>query len=266
MANAPLLVSANLGFLYSDITLPDRIHAAKQDGFDAVELHWPYETPDTEIARALAETGLPCICLNTRRGDASAGEFGLGALPEREKEARAHVDEAITYARAIGCRNVHVMAGRAKADQQTIGTFVTNLVYAADKGRQHDIGVLIEPINTIDVPGYFLSSFEQAEAVMSAVDRGSVGMMFDIYHAGRMSLDITETYTKHAHLVRHVQFAGVPSRSEPDASDIDVADAIAALRRLGYRGAFGAEYHPKAGTHEGLGWLRSLRRVAEANP
>jgi 2-dehydrotetronate isomerase len=267
LTSDPLVISANIGFLYAELPLPERVHAAREDGFDAVEMHWPYDTDPAEVKRALAETGMPCICLNTRPGDPKSGEFGLGALPGREVEANEAVEEAVAYAAATGCRNVHAMAGKiAGKDLAAHAAFVANLQHAADTAKPHGIGILIEPINSFDVPGYFLNRFEQAADIISATARETVGMMFDMYHASRMGLDIAETYGRYGDVVRHVQFASIPSRREPDTGAIDIASNIAVLRNLGYRGAFGAEYRPKGHTRDGLGWLSAFRAALNSNP
>jgi len=146
--------SANLGFLWADRPLTDAIHAAKAAGFDAVECHWPYDVPAEAIKAALEETGLHMLGLNTRRGDVAGGENGLSALPGRESDARAAIDEAIAYAIAIETPKIHVMAGFAKG-QDAHDTFVGNLRYACEKAAPHGITILIEPLNKYDAPGYF---------------------------------------------------------------------------------------------------------------
>ena len=140
--------SANLGFLWNDLPLPDAIRAASMAGFDAVECHWPYDVPAEDVAAALAETGLPMLGLNTRRGDLDAGENGVAALPGRKDDARAVIDEAITYAVAIQASNIHVMAGFA-AGQAAHDSFIANLDYACTAAATHGITILIEPLNQI---------------------------------------------------------------------------------------------------------------------
>jgi len=143
--------SANLGFLWTELSLPDAIRAAKEAGFEAVECHWPYDTPAADVAAALSETGLPMLGLNTRRGDVSGGENGLAALPDRSADARAAIDEAIDYAGAIGCKSVHVMAGFASG-AAAHEVFVENLRYACAQAARQDIPILIEPLNRNDAP------------------------------------------------------------------------------------------------------------------
>jgi len=160
--------SANLGFLWSELPLPDAIRAAKAAGFDAVECHWPYAFDPADITAALTETGLRMLGLNTDRGNVDAGENGLAALPDRITEARAAIDQAVTYAEAIGTPNVHVMAGFT-SDAKARDTFIGNLKYACDKASAANITILIEPLNHYDAPGYFLQTTDQALGIISDV-------------------------------------------------------------------------------------------------
>ncbi|WP_366914156.1 TIM barrel protein [Marivita sp.] len=171
-------LSANLGFLWSELSLPQAIHAAKTAGFDAVECHWPYDTPAETVAQALADTGLKMLGLNTRRGDVAAGENGLSALPGRSADARAAVDEALTYGVAIGARALHVMAGRASGSAAE-EAYIDTLRYAAEQAAGLGMVILIEPLNRHDAPGYFLRTTDQAVAIMDAVGSPALRLMFD---------------------------------------------------------------------------------------
>ena len=182
--------SANLGFLWNDLPLADAIRAAKRAGFDAVECHWPYAEPIDDVRAALAETGLAMLGLNTRRGDTDAGENGLAAVPGRETEARAAIDEAIDYATAIGAGNIHVMAGFADGPAAE-RAFVENLTYACERAALHDITILIEPLNSYDAPGYFLSTTGQALGIIEKVAAANLRLMFDCYHVQLMEGDLT---------------------------------------------------------------------------
>lgn len=252
-----LRFSANLGFLWNDRPLPDAIRAAYLAGFDAVELHWPYATPAGDIRRALEDTGLPVLGLNTVRGDVAAGDMGLSAVPGREREARDAIDLAIDYASDIGCGKVHVMAGRAQgAGART--TFVENLAYAAERARSAGVGLLIEPLNIHDAPGYFLSSCADAASIIADVGGDAVRIMFDCYHMGRMGRDIPAEFGAHRDLIGHVQFAAVPDRAEPDHGDVDYATLLPRLLADGWDGFLGAEYRPRARVEDGLSWLRGF--------
>ncbi|MEO1275676.1 MAG: TIM barrel protein [Pseudomonadota bacterium] len=247
-------LSANLGFLWTELSLPDAVRAAAAAGFEAVELHWPYGVPVDELSAALRETGLPVLGLNTRRGDTSAGENGLSALPGREADARAAIDEAYDYGARIGAGAVHVMAGFASGDDAA-ATFRENLVYAADRAAALGMGVLIEPLNRRDAPGYFLKDAWQAAALIREIGRDEIRIMFDCYHLQIMQGDLTKLHAELAGLVGHIQFAAVPSRAEPDEGELAYERLLPALAAQGYGGYFGAEYRPRAGTDAGLGWL-----------
>ena len=175
------LFSANLGFLWNDLPLPDAIRAAKAAGFDAVECHWPYDVPPSEVKAALEETGLKMLGLNTRRGDVAGGENGLSALPDRTEDARAAIDEAVSYAVEIGASTIHVMAGFANGEAAH-EAFIANLEYACAKAAPHDIAILIEPLNGYDAPGYFLNATGQAKQIISQVAADNIALMFDCYH------------------------------------------------------------------------------------
>ncbi len=245
--------SANLGFLFRDLALPDAIRAAKRHGFAGIELHWPYDTDASVAAEALAETGLPLLGINTSRGNLEAGDFGLSALPGREAEARAAIDQAIEWAVATGCRNIHVMSGKTAGDE-AFATFAGNLRYASKMAAPHGIGLLIEPLNPRDAPGYFLSDLSTAIRVIDATE-GAAKVMFDCYHMQIIQGDLLDAATRFAERIGHIQFAAVPDRSEPDHGEVDYRWLLRAIADAGYEGMFGAEYRPA--THS-FAWMRSL--------
>ena len=251
--------SANLGFLWTELPLPDAIHAAKQAGFSAVECHWPYETPAAEVKAALDATGLPMLGLNTRRGNVAGGENGLSALPGRAAEARAAIDEAIAYASAIGCGAVHVMAGFASGTQAH-DTFRDTLRHACEAAAPLGLTILIEPLNRHDAPGYFLSSTEQARAIIAAVGAPNLKLMFDCYHVQRTEGDLTHRLTDLLPLIGHIQFAGAPARGRPDVGEIAYAHVFAHIADLGWDRPLGAEYKPGGPTGPTLGWMTTLTR------
>lgn len=250
--------SANLGFLWTDRPLPDAIRAARAAGFDAVECHWPYDTPATEVAAALEQTGLPMLGLNTRRGEVAAGENGLSALPGREAEARAAIDEAVDYARAVGARNIHVMAGFASGDAAH-RCFVDNLGYACTQAARHGLTILIEPLNRYDAPGYFLTTTGQAAAIIAQVGAENLRLMFDCYHVQVMEGDLTRRLGALLPLIGHIQFASVPDRGPPDRGEVDYGHIFRVIAGLGYGQPIGAEYKPGGDTQASLGWLRIFR-------
>ena len=250
--------SANLGFLWNDRPLPDAIRAAKAAGFDAVECHWPYDTPAADVSAALAETGLAMLGLNTRRGDVAGGENGLSALVGREADARAAIDEAIAYATEIGTRNIHVMAGFASGDAAH-ACFVANLRYACERAADAGITILIEPLNHYDAPGYFLATTAQAEVIMAEVGAPNLRLMFDCYHVQLMEGDLSHRLERLLPLIGHIQFASVPDRGAPDHGEVNYPFIFDKIAALGWQTPLGAEYKPGGDTDATLGWLTALR-------
>ena len=248
--------SANLGFLWHDRPLPDAIHAAAAAGFDAVECHWPYDIPATDVAAALVETGLSMLGLNTRRGDLDAGENGVAALPGREHDARAFIDEAITYAVAIKAANIHVMAGFA-AGQAAHDSFIANLHYACIAAAPHGITILIEPLNHYDAPDYFLNSTTQAASIIAEVGAPNLKLMFDCYHIQRLEGNLTNKLSDLLPIIGHIQFAAVPDRGAPDHGEIHYPHIYAHLASIGYTAPLGAEYKPDGATDNTLAWLHN---------
>lgn len=248
--------SANLGFLWAELALPDAIRAAAAAGFDAVECHWPYDSPPEAVAAALAETGLRMLGLNTRRGDPARGENGLSALPGREAEARAAIDEAIAYAKAIGCGAVHVMAGNSSGPLAR-AAFVANLRHAC--ARADGLTILIEPLNPYNAPGYFLNGTGLAADIIREVDHPALRMMFDFYHLQIIEGDVSRRFAALQPMVGHVQVASVPDRGAPDHGELDYGHVFALLRQLGWDRPIGAEYLPQGPTPPTLGWLARYR-------
>ena len=243
--------SANLGFLWTELSLPDAIRAAKAAGFDAVECHWPYDTPSKEVKAALVETGMPMLGLNTVRGN--PGENGLSTLPGRHSEARAAIDQAIEYADEINAGAIHVMAGFAQgADARSC--FIENLQYAASNAENKMI--LIEPLNHYDAPGYFLQTTDQAVAIIDELDLPNVKLMFDCYHVQLMEGDLSHRLTKLQTHIGHIQFAGVPERGDPAVGEVNYSHIFRHIHEIGYAKPLGAEYKPNGPTEPTLGWLK----------
>ncbi|MCB1394676.1 MAG: TIM barrel protein [Rhodobacter sp.] len=240
--------SANLGFLWTDRPLPEAIRAAAHAGFDAVECHWPYETPPADMRAALADTGLPMLSLNTRPGDS----FGLAALPG--PAGRAAIDEGLDYAAAIGAGAVHVMAGTGGS----LGIFADNLHHACTRAAPLGLTVLIEPLNPRDAPGYTLGTLDQAAALIEALNHPALKILFDCYHIARIDgpAAVAPRFDALRAQIGHVQFAAVPDRGAPDHGDLDYA---ALLPSLDWTGPFGAEYRPAGPTDDSLAWLKTLR-------
>ena len=245
------LFSAKLGVLWSELALPDTIRAAHRAGVAAVECHWPYETDPDEVKAALDETGLPMLGLNTDRGDVSAGENGLSALPGREDDAKRAIDQAIAYANMIDARAIHIMDGFANG-QNARATFIENLRYALSQTRRT---ILIEPLNRHDAPGYFLASTHQAHTIIKELGSSQVKLMFDCYHVGRTEGDLRTRMEVLLPVIGHIQFASVPDRGTPDHGEIDYTWIFQEIDKLGWANPLGAEYKPSVATDDSLNWL-----------
>jgi hydroxypyruvate isomerase len=255
--------SANLGFLWPDRPLLERIGAAAKAGFTAIELHWPYDVPAGEVKAACARYGLRLMGLNTAVGDAAKGEFGLGALPGREADFAAAMRQAIGYAVEAGAGAIHVMAGvttglDASSCRQA---FIANLTRFAPEAASQGLTLLLEAINPRDKPGYFYSTQDEAAEIIAAVGAPNLKLMFDVYHCGVAEGDITKKLERLLPLIGHIQIAAVPSRAEPDEGEVDYSHIFAVLARLGWRKPLGCEYRPRAGTDEGLVWREALGAV-----
>ena len=250
--------SANLGFLWPDRTLLERIDAAAKAGFRAIELHWPYATPAEEVSERCARHRLVLLGINTPLGNAEKGDFGLGAQAGREAEFRETFQQSADYARAAGASSIHVMAGVVAPEQKALAkeVFIKNLAFAAKAAP--DLTLLLEPINQRDKPGYFYSNIGEAADIIQKTGAPNLKIMFDVYHVGVSEGDVTKRLERHLPDVGHVQIAAVPSRAEPDEGEIAYGTIFAALDRLGYAGWTGCEYRPRAGTDEGLAWVRTL--------
>ncbi|MEM1364603.1 MAG: TIM barrel protein [Pseudomonadota bacterium] len=250
--------SANLGFLWTDLDLPAAIHAAATAGFDAVELHWPYNIPAQSVRAALDETGLACLGINTSRGDVSDGDNGLAALTGRADEARAAIDQAVKYADNIDAHAVHVMSGIAEG-LDAHSQFVENLRYAT---AQTSRTILIEPLNRHDAPGYFFERLTQAQRLIKDVNAPNLKIMFDCYHVARTEGDVLTRFRQLKDHIGHVQFAAVPTRGAPDHGEIDYRWLLLALHEAGWNKPFGAEYKPGGPTADTLGWLKRFKGAA----
>lgn len=250
--------SANLGFLWQELPLPEAIHAAKAAGFDAVECHWPYAFGTDEIGAALRQTGLPMLGLNTSRGNVEAGDNGLAAIPGRESEARQAIMQAIEYAAALAVPNIHVMAGKTQGNEAH-RTFLDNLAYACNEAARHNITILIEPLNHRDAPGYFLKTSVQAAAIIEELSISNLKIMFDCYHIQIMEGDISTRLQALLAHIGHIQIASVPDRSEPDHGELDYRHILRLIASIGYAQPIGAEYRPAGATNAGLSWMRELR-------
>ena len=258
--------AANLSMLFTEHPFLDRFERAARAGFDAVEMMFPYDYPASEIAARLEAHGLRLVLHNLPAGQWDAGERGIACLPERVEEFRTGVALAISYATALHCPQLHCMAGKvpAGADPELLRrTFVANLRFAAGEAQRAGLGLLIEPINHFDIPGYLLNHSEQAVALIDEVCAdgaiGNLSLQYDIYHMQRMEGELAATLTRLLPRIGHIQLADNPGRGEPGSGEINYPFLFALLDRLGYAGHIGCEYKPVAGTEAGLTWLQRAR-------
>ena len=253
--------AANLTMLFTELPFVERFQAAAEAGFQGVEYLFPYDFPAEVLAAELKKHDLTQVLHNLPAGDWAGGERGIAVLPERIEEFRAGVDRAIEYATALGCKQINCLAGivPAGASQTTAhSTFVDNLRFAAEKLKAVGIRLLIEPINTYDIPGFFLSRTAQALAIIDEVGSDNLFVQYDIYHAQRMEGELGNTIAKNLPHIAHIQLADNPGRNEPGTGEINYPWLFAHIDRLGYTGWIGCEYKPAASTREGLGWIQHL--------
>jgi hydroxypyruvate isomerase len=237
----------------------DRFDAAARAGFKAVEYIGPYEHEAEMVAARLAKNGLSQALFNLPPGDWGRGERGIGVLPDRVDEFRRGVDTAIAYAGALGCGQVNCLAGIAPEGVEGAvleETFVENLIYAADRLEAAGVKLLIEAINTRDIPGFFLGTSKQALAIIDRVGSKNLYFQYDIYHMQVMEGDLARTIEANLDRIAHIQLADNPGRHEPGTGEINYPFLYEHLDRIGYSGWVGAEYKPKEGTESGLGWFR----------
>ncbi len=252
--------SANLGFLWSDRPLLQRIAAAARAGFGAVELHYPYDVPADAVKAACAEAGVKLLGINTTIGSGADDHRGLGAVPGREADFQALIDQSIAYCRTAGGTSVHAMAGLVPPAERAAATevFVANLNKAAKKAADQGLIILLEAINQRDMPGYFYSTIEAALAIIDRVGVPNLKLMFDAYHVAVSEGDVLTRLRTNFPRIGHVQIAAVPSRAEPDEGEIAYPAIFKALDELGYGGWIGCEYRPRTTTDEGLKWMKAL--------
>lgn len=254
--------AANLSMLFTEVEFLDRFAAAAQAGFKGVEFLFPYDYPVAEIKQRLDAHGLVQVLHNLPPGDWAAGERGIACHPDRVEEFRAGVDTAIEYATALGCGQLNCLAGivpEGVSQQQARRTLVDNLRYAAERLEQVGILLLAEPINSRDIPGFFLNRSEQALALFDEVGSDNLKLQYDIYHMQIMEGDLAPTIERHLDRIAHIQLADTPGRHEPGSGEIHYPFLFAHLDRLGYGGWIGCEYKPATTTEEGLGWLSAAR-------
>ncbi len=251
--------AANLSMMFNEVDFLDRFDAAAMAGFKGVEFLLPYDWEATELRARLDAAGLTQALFNLPPGDFSKGDRGFAALPGREADFDTAIDKALSYADSMDCGLLHVMSGIVPAGtsrEACAETLIANLKRAAPLAAARGKTLIIEPINTRDIPGYFLNRQDQARAILEAVAADNVGLQFDFYHVQIVEGDLAKTFEKQLDLIRHVQIAGVPERHEPNVGEIHYPYLFDLMDRLGYQGWVGCEYRPRAGTVEGLSWMK----------
>ena len=253
--------NANLTMLFNEVPFLDRVQAAAEAGFKGVEFLFPYAFDKNEIVERLEKHGLAQVLHNLPAGNWEGGERGIACHPDRIGEFQDGVGRAIDYATALGCKQINCLAGIAPAgvDADTLRkTLVDNLRFAAGKLEDAGIRLLVEPINTFDIPGFYLNGTAQAIALIDEVGSDNLFLQHDIYHMQRMEGELANTIAKHLSRIAHMQIADNPGRNEPGSGEINYAWLFLFIDQLGYDGWIGCEYKPAAGTREGLGWIKAL--------
>jgi 2-dehydrotetronate isomerase len=259
--------AANLSMMYAEHAFLERFAAAAADGFAAVEFLLPYEWPAATLAARLAEHRLEQVLFNAPPGDFAGGERGIACLPGRESEFRSGVERALEYAAALRCPRLHLMAGlvpSGSSRESLRATYLANLAWAAGKADAAAVDLLIEPINTRDIPGYFLNRQDEAHAIVAELDVPRLKVQMDLYHCQIVEGDVAMKLRRYlpGGRVGHLQIAGVPERHEPDRGELDYGYLFEVIDELRYSGWIGCEYRPAAGTTRGLGWLQRARQAA----
>jgi hydroxypyruvate isomerase len=256
-----LRFSANLGMLFTEVDFLERFAAAKQAGFSGVEYPFPYTYEVEQLRARLEAQGLTQVLLNLPPGDWEHGERGIACQPERRGEFQDGVGRGLQYARSLGCTMLNCLAGSAPglAPERAFQTLVDNLKFAARELAAAGVRLLIEPINTRDMPGFFLCHSAQALAVCEAVGSPNLWLQYDIYHMQVMEGDLTATIEKCLERIAHFQVADNPGRHEPGSGEIAYPFLLRQLERWGYAGWIGCEYRPHTTTLAGLSWLDPFR-------
>ncbi|MEZ9232900.1 hydroxypyruvate isomerase [Vibrio amylolyticus] len=250
--------AANLSMLFNEVDFLDRFKAASDAGFQGVEYLFPYDFSAQEIKQKLDTYHLEQVLFNLPAGDWAAGDRGIAVDPSRVAEFQSGVAQAIEYAKVLGCTQINCLAGivpEGVTEQDAHSVLVINLRYAAEALKAQGISMVIEAINTRDIPGFFINNTEQAKAIIKDVGSDNLSLQYDIYHMQIMEGDLAPTMTNNIGQIGHVQLADNPGRNEPGTGEINYPFVLAHLDSLGYTGWVGCEYKPKTTTTDGLDWL-----------
>jgi hydroxypyruvate isomerase len=260
--------AATLSMLFTEVPLLERFERAARAGFSTVELQLPYEAPAAALRDRLVSNRLTMVLHNLPAGNWAGGERGIACLPDRVDEFRAGVAQAISYATTLQVPQLNCLAGKAPAGVSEAllrSTFVANLKFAAAALKEAGLKLLIEPVNTYDIPGFWLNTTAKALSVLDEVCADNAFVQYDIYHAQRSEGELAGTLQKHLARIGHIQVADNPGRNEPGTGEINYGYLFTLLDRIGYTGAVGCEYKPATTTEAGLGWLEQARRQLRAS-
>jgi hydroxypyruvate isomerase len=244
--------------LFTEEPFVDRFSAAGRAGFSAVEFLFPYEFQADDLANRLDEENLHQVLFNLPAGDWDAGERGVAALPGRQSEFLEGLERALEYARILECSTLHVMAGipiSGTSHDEALEVYIENLRLACDAASCQATTIVIEPLNTRDVPGYLFSCSDQAIQIIDKVGRDNIGLQLDLYHCQIMEGDLEIRIKNLSNIIRHIQVAGVPHRNEPDTGEVNYPHLFNIIDDIGYGGWVGCEYNPRGSTTRGLGWF-----------
>ena len=248
--------AANISMMFPDLPVAERMRTARDLGFSAVEFLSPYSDPAGDTKRWLDDAGVRLILINTPPGDAARGERGLAAVPGRQADFRDHFERALKYAIALDVPMIHVLAGVvADGDRGAArSAFVENVRFAADRADRHGVRILLEPLNSEDTPGYFLTRTDDARRCIEAIGRANVRLQFDFYHRQIMEGNLARRLADNLDIIGHIQFSSVPGRHEPQHGEVNLPYLFDLCDTLGYDGWIGCEYRPKTTVIEGLRW------------
>ncbi len=253
--------AANLTMLFTELPFLDRFAAASKANFKAVEFLLPYDFALEDIRQRLQTNDLDLVLHNLPAGDWAAGERGIACLPDRVDEFRAGVANGIRYATGLGVRQLNCLAGKTPVgfDAELVRqTLVSNLRYAAKALEAEGLNLLVEPINTFDIPGFYVNRTGQTLELLNEVAAPNAFVQYDFYHAQRMEGELGATLSKHLDRIGHIQIADNPGRNEPGTGEINYRWLFNHLDTIGYAGWIGCEYKPASGTVAGLGWREQL--------
>lgn len=259
--NMSLKFCANLSFMFQECTLIlDRYGLAKQCGFKGVECAFLYSYPVEQVVQAKKESGLEQILINVNPGDLEKGELGFAAIPGKEDVFRDSLQQAIDYCKALECKLIHIMAGKVpNPTEENDRVYKQNLTLAAEMLKDQNLVGVVEAINSVSIPGYYLNDFQKALDVVKKINSPHIKVLADLFHFQMMKADLQKSITEAYPYIGHVQVAQAPNRNEPDTlGEIDYKHVFSLLESLGYDGWIGLEYKPASDTKTGLKWIETF--------